>query len=102
VYAYDISSGMVTQAATLPHGVAHAPLVALRGLLYLIGGRDQSGSPVRTIMRIDPRTGVVGPAGTLPMPLADAAAVRSGSSIVVIGGAGASPSAGILALHPAN
>jgi len=102
VYAYDISTGMVTQAATLPHGVAHAPLVALRGLLYLIGGRDQSGSPVRTIMRIDPRTGVVGPAGTLPMPLADAAAVRSGSSIVVIGGAGASPSAGILALHPAN
>ena len=38
VYRFDPATGVVEQVATLPRPVAHAPLVALGGSLYLIGG----------------------------------------------------------------
>ena len=68
--------------ATLPQPVAHAPLVALGGSLYLIGGDGSSA-----IERIGP-DGSVAVAGHLPRPLANAAAVTIGDAIYVFGGDG--------------
>ena len=73
VYRFDPASGRVAQIATLPVPVAHAPLVALGGSLYLIGG---DGSDA--IWRIQPG-GRVTLAGRLPHPLANAAAVAVGT-----------------------
>jgi hypothetical protein len=72
----------VDQLATLPKPVSHAPLVALGGSLYLIGGVGRA-----TIGRID-RAGGVSIAERLPTPLANAAAVTVGGAIYVFGGDG--------------
>jgi outer membrane protein assembly factor BamB len=82
VYRFDPSTGTVEQLATLPRPVAHAPLVALDGSLYLLGG-DGSNA----VWLIDPGGGVT-LAGRLPRPLANAAAVALGGSIYVFGGDG--------------
>ncbi len=62
--------------------MAHAPLVALGGSLYLIGG---DGSAI--VWRITP-DGTVTLAGHLPHPLANAAALTLGRSVYVFGGDG--------------
>jgi outer membrane protein assembly factor BamB len=82
VYRFDPSTGAVEQIATLPRPVAHAPLVALGGSLYLIGG---DGSDA--VLRID-AGGRVALAGYLPTPLANAAAVALGQSMYIFGGDG--------------
>jgi hypothetical protein len=62
--------------------VAHAPLVATRGALWLIGG---DGS--REIIRINPTDGSTVIAGRLPAALANAAATAlPDGRIAVIGG----------------
>jgi hypothetical protein len=99
VYAVDPASRSVTQVATLPSPVAHAPLAALGRFLYLVGGTDARGAALDSILRIDPASGTVVTAGRLPSPLADAAATRIGKRIVVLGGAGAAPSNAVLELH---
>ena len=93
VYSFDPATGTVEQFATLPTPVAHAPLVALDGSLYLIGGGGSS-----TIWRIGP-TGQVSVAGRLPAPLANAAAVSVGGAIDVFGGDG---SDSVLRIAPAK
>ncbi len=82
VYRFDPATGVVSQVATLPQPVAHAPLVALGGSLYLIGGDGSSA-----IERIGPN-GSVAVAGHLPTTLANAAAVTVGNAIYVFGGDG--------------
>jgi outer membrane protein assembly factor BamB len=82
VYAFDPRTKRVSQIATLPSPVAHAPLVAVHGALYLIGGDGRSA-----ILRIQP-DGSIALAGRLPAPLANAAAVALGGSIYVLGGDG--------------
>ena len=82
VYRFDPATGTVEQVATLPEPVAHAPLVALDGALYLLGG-DGSNA----VWRITP-SGGVSLAGHLPEPLANAAAVSLGGSIYLFGGDG--------------
>ena len=82
VYRFDPSTGTVEQLAALPRPVAHAPLVALNGSLYLIGG-DGSAA----VWRITP-DGTVTLAGHLPHPLASAAALALGRSAYVFGGDG--------------
>jgi outer membrane protein assembly factor BamB len=83
VYRFDPSTGVVAQVATLPRPVAHAPLAALGGSLYLIGGGTSA------IERIG-ADGSVSLAGRLPGPLANAAAVTVGGAIYVFGGDGSS------------
>jgi hypothetical protein len=84
VYRVDVRSGRVSRVATLPRPVAHAPLVAARGSLWLVGG-DSS----RSILRIDPRSGHVSLAGRFPRPLANAAAAAlPDGRIAVLGGDG--------------
>ena len=82
MYRFDPSTGTVEQLAALPRPVAHAPLVALNGSLYLIGG-DGSAA----VWRITP-DGTVTLAGHLPHPLASAAALAVGRSAYVFGGDG--------------
>jgi len=74
----------VTRIGSLPAPVAHAPLVAARGYLWLVGG-----DTAREIVRIDPRSGASIVAVRLPAPLANAAAVvlRSGR-VIIVGGDG--------------
>ena len=81
----------------LPTPVAHAPLVALGGILYLVGGAAPGGAPVARIVRIDPGSGGTTVAGRLPHPLADSAAVRVGSRTIVLGGTSPIPSSAVLA-----
>jgi N-acetylneuraminic acid mutarotase len=100
VLAVDPASGAARQVATLPAPVAHAPLVALGGALYLVGGTGSTGAPLGAILRIDPVTGAVSAAGKLPMPLADAAAVALGSRAIVLGGRGSAFSADVFELRP--
>jgi outer membrane protein assembly factor BamB len=82
VYRFDPATGTVEQLAALPRPIAHAPLVALGGSLYLLGG---DGSDA--VWRIDPSGGVA-LAGHLPGPLANAAAVTLGGSMYLFGGDG--------------
>ena len=84
VYRVDVHRGTVERVATLPRPVAHAPLVASRGFLWLIGG---DGS--RDVLRIDPGRGGITVAARLPRSLANAAAVAlPGGRIAVVGGDG--------------
>jgi hypothetical protein len=99
VYAIDVRARTGTQIASLPTGVAHAPLVALAGKLYLIGGVDAAGRPRAIILRINPVTGSVAAAGSLPTPLADAAAVRLGKIAIVLGGKGVTASNAVYELR---
>jgi N-acetylneuraminic acid mutarotase len=100
IEAVDLVAGTVRRIGTLPRPIAHAPLVAARGMLFLIGGRAANGAALRTVLRIDPTTGAVTSRGELPQALADAAAVTVGSQVVVLGGAAASPSNAIYEFTP--
>jgi hypothetical protein len=96
-------SGLRTRTvAHLPFPVAHAPLVALGKSLYLIGGTNAAGRPLDQILRIDPVSGSVTPAGLLPSPLADAAATTVRGRILVLGGEGNAASDAVLVLQPAH
>ena len=83
VYRVDPRAGTVHRIGTLPRPVAHAPLVAAGGSLYLVGGDGSSA-----ILRIDPANGAVSRAGSLPGALANAAAVAVGGRVLVLGGDG--------------
>jgi hypothetical protein len=82
VYRIDVHRRRVQRVGTLPRPVAHAPLVALDGALYLIGGDAN-----RQIVRITPG-GAATAVGRLPSPLANAAAVTLAGSIYLLGGDG--------------
>jgi len=99
VYAVDPGRGTVRRIATLPQPVAHAPLAAAAGELYLIGGTTDTGRRLSSILRIDPASGLVARAGTLPRPLADAAAITLGGAIYVLGGTDPAPTRAILRLE---
>jgi hypothetical protein len=93
VYRIDVAARRVSRIATLPRPLAHAPLVASGGALWLVGGDGSS-----SVWRIDPRSGRVSLAARLPVPLANAAAVAlPDGRIVVFGGDG---SDAVLALTP--
>jgi hypothetical protein len=82
LFRVDVRRGTVVRFGTLPRPVAHAPLVAARGALWLIGGEGS-----REIVRIDPTAGSSVIAGRLPSALANAAATAlPGGRIAVVGG----------------
>jgi hypothetical protein len=84
VYRVDVGPGRITRIATLPRPTAHAPLVAVRDALWLVGGEGS-----RAVLRLDPSTGKVSIAARLPRALANAAAVGlPDGRIVVLGGDG--------------
>jgi N-acetylneuraminic acid mutarotase len=84
IYRVDLPKHRVVRIGTLPTPVAHAPLVAARGSLWLVGGGGSSD-----ILRIDPVTGTSVVAARLPEALSNAAAVALPSGrLIVIGGDG--------------
>ncbi len=84
IFRVDLATHRVARIGSLRSPVAHAPLVAARGYLWLVGG---DGS--RDVLRIDPRTGRSTVAGRLPRVLANAAAVvLPNGRVIVIGGDG--------------
>ena len=82
--------GAVRQIGTLPAPQADAALAALGGTLYLVGGTR--------VLAIDPATGAVSTAATLPVSLTDPTATTVGKRIVVTGGGTSS----VYALAPAR
>lgn len=82
--------GAVRRIGTLPAPQADAALAALGGTLYLVGGTK--------VLAIDPATGTVSTAATLPVTLTDPTATTVGKQIVVTGGGTSS----VYALTPAR
>jgi hypothetical protein len=78
VYAVDPLRRTVAHVARLPFPVAHAPLTALGGALYLFTGTH--------VLRIDPRARTTRVVARLPVSLADASAVTIGRHAYVLGG----------------
>jgi len=88
VFAVPPSTGRVRRVASLPEPRAYGALVALHGVLLLIGGKSDAGTATAQILRIDPRSGRVSVFGRLPQALAEPAAVARAADVVVIGGEG--------------
>lgn len=76
--------------ARLPVPVRYAAVAALKGRIYVFGGDATSGSrqgaPVATVQVVDPATHTASIAGSLPLPLAGAAAAVLAGHVFVAGG----------------
>jgi N-acetylneuraminic acid mutarotase len=70
----------------LPTPIAYGALVAFHRALYLVGGASSAGTPLTAVLRIDPVSGEVTRAATLPQGLASPAAVARTNDILVVGG----------------
>ncbi|HEY6029763.1 MAG TPA: hypothetical protein VIU44_04335, partial [Gaiellaceae bacterium] len=84
----DPAAGTVRRIGTLPAPTAYGALAAAGGALYYVGGKSAAGTPLATVLRIDPRTGATSVAARLPQALAEPAAVTLNGKIVVVGGEG--------------
>ncbi len=74
-----------TTVAHLRTAVRYPAVVALDGIVYVIGGSTPSGD-VRDIQAIDPRTGVVRVIGRLEHGLSHATAFVIGGQVLIAGG----------------
>ncbi len=75
-----------SRVAQLRHGVRYAAVATdAHGIVWVIGGED-NGSQLRTIQRLDPRSGTTTDVGRWPVGLGHAAAVAVGPRILVLGG----------------
>ena len=77
-----------TGSAALPAPTAYGALVPLDGALYYVGGKTASGTPLSTVLRIDPQTGKTTVAARLPRASQSRPRSRSPVQIVVLGGEG--------------
>ena len=73
-------------------------MAAAGGKLYLIGGTTGAGTPIATIVRIDPVTRRAVRVAALPRPVADASAVTLGRGVYLLGRAGSSASSAVFKL----
>ncbi len=80
----SIEAGLA--AWQLPAAVSRESVVAGGSGFTVLGGLAPSSASVATVDAVDPITGSVLPAGTLPHPVHDAAAVTLGASTYVLGG----------------
>ncbi|MEO8250897.1 MAG: hypothetical protein ABI578_00280 [Chloroflexota bacterium] len=71
--------------ATLSIGVRYAAVVAVAGLVYVIGGSTPGGDEA-AIQTVDPRSGVVRVIGQLPHGLSHASALELGGQLLILGG----------------
>ncbi len=76
--------------ARLVYAIRYPAVAALRGAIYVFGGdsveRVRSSQPTRAVERVDPSSGRVSVVGSLPIPLAGAAAANLGGTIYIAGG----------------
>jgi hypothetical protein len=99
---YGTKDGVhLTQVATLPLGLRYPAVTAADGRLIVAGGQAAHG-PTRSVYAVDPVSGTVRRLGTLPAPVAHAAAFTLGSSVYVAGGRDATDAAvaGVSAVDP--
>ena len=72
-------------AGQLVRGVRYAATAYVAGAVYVFGG-EVSGAELRTVQRVDPRTGSARVVATLPRPLGHAMAVGIGGRALILGG----------------
>ncbi len=102
VYEYVPAAGRVFRLGRLPAPTTHAAAATLGSIAYVIGGRGASvGTPTDAIVAVDVAKRKIVPAGTLPQPLSDLAAVGETHGILVAGGkSSAGTVASIVELQP--
>ncbi len=100
-----------TAVAHLRVPVEYAAAAVLGGKIYIFGGdtagTGSGGSPTAAIQEFDPSTHAVQRVGSLPEPLAGAAAATLGTTVYLAGGetahtGNASAVTGVLAFNPAT
>ena len=69
--------------------------VPYRGDLLVLGGLDAANQSANGVFRLNPRTGGLASAATLPSPVHDAAAATVGQRVVVLGGGTSSSTAAV-------
>jgi hypothetical protein len=82
IYAFDPGSGQVRVLGQLATAVGHASAVTLGGSVYIVGGVDAAGHPVRSATRVNAKVAQL----ALNVPVADAAVARVGSQAFLLGG----------------
>jgi hypothetical protein len=87
VFAFDTRDHSVRKVSRLPRATTHAATAAFGCCVYVIGGRGSKlNTPIRRIFAFDPVRRHLEPAGHLPVPLSDLAAVTQRRRILVVGG----------------
>ena len=71
--------------ARLPQGLRYPAVAAAAGRIVIAGGAGAAG-PTAAVYVLDPQTGAVTRLGSLPVPLAHAAAVAVGPVVYLVGG----------------
>ena len=95
VFVLDTLTGRVRQLGRLPAAVAHAQGFALGRVMYVAGGVDANGNITSAVSRIDPRSGqITRVSGSVPV--SDGASVELPASVLVIGGASAAGTTGVV------
>jgi N-acetylneuraminic acid mutarotase len=87
VQEIDLNTHAATVVGHLAAGLSHAVATAVKGTVYVFGGRS-GGHAVDTIEALDPSTGGLQAVGHLPVPTSDMAAVTLGDAAYVLGGEG--------------
>ena len=87
VQEIDLNTHVATVVGHLAAGLSHAVATAVKGTVYVFGGRS-GGHAVDTIEALDPSTGGLQAVGHLPVPTSDMAAVTLGDAAYVLGGEG--------------
>ena len=72
VEVFDPATGRTGLLGPLPGPVGHAAAIAFGEVVYVIGGLDAAGNAVRSVTRIDVRTGKISSRRALAHPLSDA------------------------------
>jgi N-acetylneuraminic acid mutarotase len=100
VQTVDLTTGRARVAGHLPIRLGHSVVVRLDGHLLLAGGRTDSSTVTGRLWWVRPHPLRLHPAGRLPTPLADSAAVVAGRSAYLVGGEGPAFSDRVLHLRP--
>ena len=88
VQRYDPERRTTEVVAQLPAPLSHASAVVLGGEVWILGGFVDD-TPSAQILRFDPSSGAVTPAGDLPSAVTDAGAVATSTSTgLLVGGEG--------------
>jgi outer membrane protein assembly factor BamB len=82
--------------------IQRAVAVASGGTVFIAGGMDSTGTTVGGVFTMNPRTGALHAAGSLPHAVHDAAGAMIGGSLYVFGGGSSSGTDSVQAFDPAT
>ena len=85
IQSFDVATRQGQVVGELPTPLAHARAAVLDGEVLVFGGWTPAG-PTSAILRFDPATGALTPAGTLPGPVADEAIGTVGNAVYLASG----------------